>query len=48
VPYRVRTDDFLCIAHRSAATCDEARVDRQGSRWVAVSFRQNIDCVLPA
>jgi hypothetical protein len=48
VPYKVRTDDFFCIAHRSAVKCDEARVDRHGNLWVAVPFRQNVDCVLPA
>jgi hypothetical protein len=47
-PYRTRANDFFCIAHRSAVVCDEARVDRHGNRWVAVSYRQKVDCVLPA
>ena len=47
-PYRTRTNDFFCIAHRTDVICDEARVDHDGTRWMAVTYRQKVDCVLPA
>ena len=48
VPYRVRTNDFLCTAHRTSDTCDEVRVMHSGLRWTVTVYRRDVDCVLPA
>jgi hypothetical protein len=48
VPYRLRSPDFVCIAHRTDVRCDELRATRRDGRWHVTETRRDVDCVLPA
>jgi hypothetical protein len=48
VPYRLRSPDFVCIAHRTDVRCDELRATRRDGRWHVTVTRRDVDCVLPA
>jgi hypothetical protein len=47
-PYRLRSPDFLCLAHRSDVRCDELRATRRDGVWHVTVYRRDVDCVLPA
>jgi hypothetical protein len=47
-PYRLRSADFVCIAHHSDTGCDELRATRRAGIWHVSLTRRDVDCVLPA
>jgi hypothetical protein len=47
-PYRLRSPDFLCLAHLSDVSCDELRATRRKAVWHVTVYRRDVDCVLPA
>jgi hypothetical protein len=45
---KLRSPDFLCLVHRSAAVCDELHIQQVKGVWLTSLRRKSVDCVLPA